>query len=147
MRAASTSDGTKVLSRGKLEIVNNQVDTASGTIRLKATFDNKDHALWPGLSVTTRTHVDTLRNVLTIPETAVQHGPNGLFAYVVGDGDRAHVQKIAVGRTGDGQAVVTSGLNAGQRVVADGQYRVQEGVRVADKAKAPPPQKVAAEVR
>ena len=131
--SAYTSDGARKLADGKLELVNNQVDTTSGTIRLKAVFDNKDHALWPGLSVTTRMQIGTLQQALTIPDTAVQHGPNGLFAYTVDGSSHAHVQKIAVGLSGDGRAVVTQGLTAGQKVVSDGQYRVQEGVLVADR--------------
>ena len=135
--AAYTSDGTRKLADGRLELVNNQVDTASGTIRLKAVFENKDHALWPGLSVTTRMLVGTMQQALTIPDSAVQHGPNGLFAYVVDETGHAHVQKIAVGLTGDGRAVVTSGLNPDQKIVAEGQYRVQEGVLVADRQQKP----------
>jgi membrane fusion protein, multidrug efflux system len=129
---AFTSDGSRQLAEGRLEIVNNQVDTASGTIRLKATFENKDRALWPGLSVTTRTQVKALDNVLTVPDDAVQHGPKGLYAYVVDGDSKAHLQPIKVRMSGDGRSVVSDGLKEGQKVVVAGQYRVQDGVLVAE---------------
>ena len=77
---ALSSDGLKVLAEGRLGRVDNQVDQASGTIRLKGVFDNKENILWPGLSVQTRLLVDTLKQVVVIPEDAVQHGPDGLVA-------------------------------------------------------------------
>lgn len=139
---AFAGDGKRKLSEGRLEIVNNQVDTGSGTIRLKAIFDNDDHALWPGLSVATRTLVSTMQSALTVPDEAVQHGPNGLFAYVVDDTGHAHVQRIAVSLSGNGRSVVTSGLSPGQKVVAAGQYRVAEGTLV--RSQDPPRRQAAA---
>lgn len=127
---ALSSDGLKVLAEGRLGRVDNQVDQASGTIRLKGTFANKDGVLWPGLSVQTRLLVDTLKQVVVVPEDAVQHGPNGLYAFVVGDDNKASVQPISVSQTGEGKAVVRKGLNAGQRVVIAGQYRLQSGTAV-----------------
>ena len=78
---ALTTDGKKPLSTGTLALINNQVDTTSGTIRLKAVFDNKDHALWPGQSVSTRLLIKTLKDATVVPDDAVQHGPDGLYAY------------------------------------------------------------------
>src|SRR5271154_7109798 len=78
---AITTDGKKVLAEGKLAVINNQVDTSSGTIRLKAVFDNKDHALWPGQSVSTRLLIRTLKDATVAPDDAVQHGTSGLYAY------------------------------------------------------------------
>jgi multidrug efflux system membrane fusion protein len=127
---ALSSDGLKVLAEGRLGRVDNQVDQASGTIRLKGVFDNKDNVLWPGLSVQTRLLVDTLKQVVVIPEDAVQHGPDGLFAFVIGDDNKASVQPITVSQTGEGKAVVQQGLSAGQRVVVAGQYRLQAGTAV-----------------
>jgi multidrug efflux system membrane fusion protein len=129
---AFSTDGHKKLSEGRLELVNNQIDTASGTVRLKATFDNKDRALWPGLSVSTQLLVRTLDGALTIPDDAVQHGPAGLYAYVVGEDGKAGLQEIQVAQSGDGRSVVEKGLTAGQRVIVAGQYRVQPGTSVAD---------------
>lgn len=124
---ALTTDGRKVLSQGTLSLMNNQVDTTSGTIRLKATFDNKDHALWPGQSISTRLLIDTLKNATVLPDDAVQHGPDGLYAYIVADGNKADVRKIKVGPSTDGKTLVESGLNPGEQVVTRGQYRVQPG--------------------
>jgi membrane fusion protein, multidrug efflux system len=124
---ALSSDGLRMLSEGRLALVNNEVDQASGTIRMKATFANKDNRLWPGLSVSTRLLVETLKNVTTIPDDAVQRGPDGLYAFVIGDDDKADVQPIKVGRSGDGVSVVEEGLTPGQTVVVAGQYRLQVG--------------------
>ena len=124
---ALSSDGLKMLSQGRLALVNNEVDQASGTIRMKATFANKDNLLWPGLSVSTRLLVETLKQVTTIPDDAVQRGPDGLYAFVIGDDNKADVQPIKVGRSGDGVSVVEEGLTSGQRVVVAGQYRLQVG--------------------
>jgi membrane fusion protein, multidrug efflux system len=127
---ALSSDGLKTLAQGRLALVNNEVDQASGTIRMKATFDNTDNALWPGLSVSTRLLVDTLKQVTVIPADAVQHGPNGLYAFVVGDDDKAEIREIKVGPEDHGQAVVLQGLSPGQKVVIAGQYRLQQGALV-----------------
>jgi multidrug efflux system membrane fusion protein len=91
---ALSSDSTKTLGQGHLALVDNSVDQASGTIHMKATFQNKDDALWPGLSVATRLLVDTRKNVLVAPNDAIQHGPNGLFTFVVGKDNK--VEKRAM---------------------------------------------------
>src|SRR5439155_7414511 len=80
---ALSTDGKRVLSTGVLALINNQVDTSSGTIRLKAVFDNKDHALWPGQSVSTRLLIATLKEATVVPDDAVQHGTDGLYAFTV----------------------------------------------------------------
>ncbi len=129
---AWSTDGRTKLSAGKLDLINNQVDVATGTVRLKASFANADHVLWPGLSVSTRMTVGTIREALTIPEDGVQHGPKGLYAFVVDGARRAHVRPIEVGRVDDGRTLVTKGLSSGDRVIVQGQYRVQEGTLVAD---------------
>lgn len=127
---ALSSDGLKTLSQGKLALVNNAVDQASGTINMKATFQNTDNALWPGLSVSTRLLVDTLSQVTVIPQDAVQRGPSGLYAFVIGDDNKAKVQAIKVGQEGNGQSVVLQGLSPGQKVVVAGQYRLQQDALV-----------------
>jgi multidrug efflux system membrane fusion protein len=127
---ALESDGKTVMSSGKLAAINNQVDQATGTISLKAMFDNDDNALWPGLSVTTRMHIDTLPKVLTVPDSAVEHGPTGLFAYVVGDDGKVHLQPIKTGPSDNGKTVVSEGLSPGQRVVVAGQFRLFDGASV-----------------
>jgi multidrug efflux system membrane fusion protein len=122
-----SSDGLRTLAQGQLARVNNEVDQASGTIRMKAIFENKDNVLWPGLSVATRLLVNTLKDATVIPDNAVQHGPNGLYAFVVGDDDKVAVQAIKVSQSGDGESVVEQGLTPGQRVVVAGQYRLEIG--------------------
>jgi len=124
---ALSSDGLKVLAQGHLALVDNQVDQASGTIRMKATFQNKNNALWPGLSVATRLLVETLKNVAVAPNDAIQHGPNGLYVFVVGDGNKVEMRDIKVGAEGAAQTVVASGVAAGERVVVAGQYRLTQG--------------------
>jgi multidrug efflux system membrane fusion protein len=136
---AMSSDGLRTLSQGELALVNNEVDQASGTIRMKATFKNTDNVLWPGLSVSTRLLVDTLKQVTVVPEDAVQHGPNGLYAFVVGDDNKAAMRDIKIGQEGDGQSVVLQGLSSGEKVVIAGQYRLQPGSPVdASEANSPP---------
>ena len=86
---AITTDGKKPLAEGTLSVVNNQVDSTSGTIRLKAVFDNKDHALWPGQSVSTRLLVKTLKDATVVPDDAIQHGTSGLYVYAVNHDNKA----------------------------------------------------------
>lgn len=141
---ALATDGKKVLSTGTLSLINNQVDTTSGTIRLKAVFDNKDHALWPGQSIATRLLVKTLKDAIVVPDEAVQHGTEGLYAFTVDQNNKADIQKIKVSQSIDGRSVVDNGLSAGQRVVTAGQLKVKSGTIVStnvassdsDKAKA-----------
>jgi len=124
---ALSSDGLRTLAQGQLALVNNEVDQASGTIRMKATFANKDNALWPGLSVATRVLVDTLKQVVVVPDNAVQRGPDGLYVFVVGEDNKVGVQAVTVSQSGQGKSVVERGLTSGQRMVVAGQYRLQVG--------------------
>src|SRR6266700_3172507 len=124
---AITTDGKKPLAEGTLSVVNNQVDTTSGTVRLKAVFDNKDHALWPGQSVSTRLLVRTLKNATVVPDDAVQHGTNGLYAYTVNQDNKAELRKVKVSQSIDGRSVVEEGLTPGQQVITGGQFKVQPG--------------------
>ena len=127
---ALSTDGKKVLSTGTLALINNQVDTTSGTIRLKAVFDNRDHALWPGQSVSTRLLVATLKDATVIPDDAVQHGNDGLYAFSVNAENKAELRRIKVTKSIDGRSVVDVGLSPGERVITSGQYRVQPGTLV-----------------
>lgn len=124
---AFTTDGKKTLAEGNLAVINNQVDTTSGTIRLKAVFENKDHALWPGQSVSTRLLVRTLKDATVVPDDAVQHSTNGLYAYTVNQDNKAEVHKIKVSYAIDGRSVVDEGLTPGQQVITGGQFKVQPG--------------------
>ncbi|HEX9469376.1 MAG TPA: efflux RND transporter periplasmic adaptor subunit [Bradyrhizobium sp.] len=127
---AFTTDGKKQLAEGTLAVVNNQVDTTSGTIRLKAVFDNKDHALWPGQSVSTRLLVKTLKDATVVPDDAIQHGNDGLYAYAVGPDNKAELRKIKVSQSIDGRSVVDAGLSPGEQVITGGQFKVQPGTLV-----------------
>jgi membrane fusion protein, multidrug efflux system len=127
---AITTDGKKPLAEGKLSVVNNQVDTTSGTIRLKAVFDNKDHALWPGQSVSTRLLVSTLKGATVVPDGAIQHSTSGLYAYTVDENNKAVLNKVKVTQSIDGRSVVDEGLSPGQRVITTGQYKVSPGTLV-----------------
>jgi membrane fusion protein, multidrug efflux system len=127
---AITTDGKKPLADGKLAVINNQVDTTSGTIRLKAVFDNKDHALWPGQSVSTRLLVKTLKDATVVPDDAIQHGTEGLYVYVVNPDNKAELRKVKVSQSIDGRSVVDDGLSPGQQVITSGQYKVQPGTLV-----------------
>jgi multidrug efflux system membrane fusion protein len=141
---AITTDGKKPLAEGKLSVVNNQVDVNSGTIRLKAVFDNKDHALWPGQSVSTRLLLKTLKNATVAPDDAIQHGTDGLYAYVVNGDSKAELRKVKVSQSIDGRSVVDEGLTPGEQVVTTGQFKVQPGtlVSTAVASSSPPQSKV-----
>jgi multidrug efflux system membrane fusion protein len=121
------------LSNGSLAVVNNQVDTTSGTIRLKAVFDNKDHALWPGQSVSTRLLVTTLKDATVALDEAVQHGTDGLYAFAVNADNKAELRKLKVANSVDGRTLIEQGLKPGERVIVAGQYKVQPGSVVTTK--------------
>jgi multidrug efflux system membrane fusion protein len=127
---AITTDGKKPLAEGTLSVVNNQVDSTSGTIRLKAVFDNKDHALWPGQSVSTRLLVKTLKDATVVPDEAIQHGTSGLYVYAVNQDNKAEMRKVKVSASIDGRSVIEEGLTPGQQVITAGQYKVQPGTLV-----------------
>jgi multidrug efflux system membrane fusion protein len=127
---AITTDGKKPLAEGTLSVVNNQVDSNSGTIRLKAVFDNKNHVLWPGQSVSTRLLVKTLKGATVVPDDAIQHATDGLYAYIVNQDNKAELRKIKVSQSIDGRSVVDEGLSPGQQVITSGQYKVQPGTLV-----------------
>lgn len=119
-----------VLERGKLAVLDNVVDPATGTIKLKATFPNDTLLLWPGGFVNVRMLVRTLPGVVTVPTAAVQRGPQGAFLFVVHD-TSAERRLVKVGQEDDNVSVVTDGLKAGEQVVVDGAQRLTDGAKVA----------------
>jgi multidrug efflux system membrane fusion protein len=133
---ARTSDGAKLLATGKLTVVDNQVDPTTGSIRLKGEFDNADHALWPGQAVAMRLRVEVEKNALTIPDRAIQRGPDGLFVYVVGADNRAVTRLVTLAHEDANTAVVAKGLSEGEKVVTAGYFGLQPGARVAVEAEA-----------
>jgi len=118
------------LDEGSLALIDNQIDQATGTVKLKATFDNERNTLWPGQYVNARVLVRTDRNALTIPDSAVQLGPNGPFTYVVKQDSTVEVRALKIAEASGGLTVVIHGLALGERVVTSNQYRLQSGVRV-----------------
>ncbi len=128
--SAVSRDGTAVLDRGTLQLVDNQIDQSTGTIKLKAVFPNLQNALWPGQYVNARVLVRIERNALTIPTAAVQRGPNGLFAYVVKPDSTVEARPLKVGQESGDITVVEDGLREGARVATTNQYRLEPGVRV-----------------
>jgi RND family efflux transporter MFP subunit len=128
-KVVATPQGSKTSSEGKLAILDNSVDPATGTIVARAIFDNADEKLWPGqlanLSLTLRTEP----NIVLAPREAIQIGQNGNFVFTIVDG-KAHVQPVEVGRTQDGETVVLKGLNGGESVVVDGALLLVEGAKV-----------------
>jgi membrane fusion protein, multidrug efflux system len=124
-------DNTTELDRGVLLTPDNTIDTTTGTIKLKAMFANAHHTLWPGQFVNARLMLGTDTDVIAVAAPTVQHGPDGLFVYLVGQNDTVSVQPIKVARQEDDVYVVTSGLTDGAVVVATGQSRLQAGAHVA----------------
>lgn len=135
---AYSQDG-KLLGKGKLTVINNQVSTSSGTLTMQATFANSDNLLWPGEYVSVQLTVGTMRNVVTVPASAVMVGPNNAnYVYVIGADNkvtRVNVQQTA--RRG-GMAVIAKGVSAGQKVVTTGQYRLDDGSTVTIEQSAAP---------
>jgi membrane fusion protein, multidrug efflux system len=124
------SDDSAAMRQGTLAFINNQVDTATGTIQLKATFANADRALWPGEFVAVRLVLTVERNVLTVPSPAIMTGENGTYVYLVGGDRTARTQSVTVGRQVGEYVVIAQGLTEGQQVVTDGQLRLVPGARV-----------------
>jgi membrane fusion protein, multidrug efflux system len=118
------------LGEGALALVDNQIDQSTGTIRLKATFPNEDHALWPGQFINVRLLLRTLPQVITVPSTAIQRGPNGMYVYAIKPDSTVAMQPVSVGQMNDGTSVVEKGLEPGEKIVVRGQYRLQPGTRV-----------------
>jgi membrane fusion protein, multidrug efflux system len=131
VESSDSQDDTQVLATGTLVTPNNTIDTTTGTISLKATFANLDDHLWPGQFVNTRVMVAILPKAVTIPALAVQHGPDGLFVYVVKPDQTVAQANIQVGYEDHGRAVATQGLTANQTVVVTGQSRLTPGTHVA----------------
>jgi len=120
-----------VLGRGKLVVVNNQVDQTTGTVQLKAEFPNADLRLWPGQFVTVRLLIDTLHDVVTVPTAAVQQGPSGTFVYVLQDDSTVAVRSVAVTQRDEGRAVISGGVAPSDRVITSGFAQLSAGRKVA----------------
>jgi membrane fusion protein, multidrug efflux system len=124
------ADNTTPLDRGKVVVIDNQVDQTTGTVKLKGEFPNANLQLWPGQFVNVRVLIDTLRGVVVVPTAAIQRGPNGTFVYVVKDDSTVTVRRVVITQQDDRQAVVGRGLQVGERVVTTGFARLTEGTQV-----------------
>ena len=127
---AVAGDNETMLAEGKLTLVDNMVDSATGTIRLKAQFDNQDERLWPGEFVNVRVVLSLRRQVPTVPAQTVLEGANGHFVYVIKPDNTVERRAVEVAAVEDGKAVIAKGLESGERVVIDGQYRLDNGARI-----------------
>jgi multidrug efflux system membrane fusion protein len=127
---AWSQDGTRQLDEGTLSALSNLVDASSGSITLKGVFPNQEQTLWPGASVTVRLVLDIQHDGLTIPAVALDQGPAGPFVWVVAPDNTAHPAQIKVRQRIRGRVLVSSGLNAGEQVVTNGQYGLTSGAQV-----------------
>jgi multidrug efflux system membrane fusion protein len=130
---AVNRDNRSVLGEGKLAVVDNSIDTSTATIKLKATFPNPNLRLWPGQFVNSRLLLTTRTNVLVVPESVIQRGPQGPYAFVLqssGTNTIVKLQPVTTGPTEAGKIVIERGLKAGDQVVLEGQYRLQNGSKV-----------------
>ncbi len=121
---------TTLLGEGTLAVVDNEIDQATGTIKLKATFPNDDLSLWPGKFVNARLVLNTRKGATVIPASVVQRGPQGTYAYVIKPDKTAEMRSIKIAQTENNETVVEDGLKPGEDVVVDGQYKLQPGAHV-----------------
>ena len=123
-------DNTTVLGEGKVAVIDNQIDTSTGTIKVKATFPNQDLSLWPGQFVNARLLVNVRKASAVVPASVIQRGPENAFAFVIKEDQTVEDRKVKVAQIEQGEALVEDGLRPGERVVVDGQYKLQRGSRV-----------------
>jgi multidrug efflux system membrane fusion protein len=127
---ALSRDGKTALDTGSLTLVDNQIDPTTGTMRLKATFPNTHSTLWPGQFVNTRVLVQRERNAITVPSSAIEHGPGGPFTYVIKADSTVEARPLTLGAQSGDLTVVSTGLATGEQVVTSNQYRLQPGTHV-----------------
>lgn len=123
---------------GRLDVIDNQIDATTGTISLKAVFENANEPLWPGEFVNVQTTLRTEADAIVTPATAVQVGQNGTYCYVVKNDNTVEYRPVTVSRTVGGQSVIEKGLVEGDRVVTDGQLRLTNGSRIEIRTTAEP---------
>lgn len=128
--AAFDRDNVRLLSSGTLATIDNMIDQTTATYRLKAMFANADETLWPGEFVNARLLLEVRKDAVVIPPLAVQRGPNGLFTWLVKADNTVEPRPITTDTTTGDQTIVSSGIAAGERVVTDGQYKLQTGAAI-----------------
>ena len=129
--SAYSRDNVTKLGDGTLLLIDNQIDAATGTLRLKAAFPNDDDALWPGQFINARLELSVRHDAVAVPAQVVQRGPNALYAYVIKPDQSVERRTVKVGPVRDGRAVIEAGLAPGERVVVDGQFKLRPGAKVA----------------
>ena len=127
---AQGRDNNELLGEGTLTVVDNQIDVSTGTIKLKATFPNANKQLWPGQFINARLKLTTRKAGLVVPASVVQRGPDTTYAFVIKDDQSVEIRQIKVEQFEDDMALIQEGLQEGERVVVDGQYRLQPGSHV-----------------
>jgi len=127
---AGTAHDGEPLDTGTLAVLDNQVDSATGTLKLKALFPNPKLRLWPGAFVITRLLVRTEPNATLVPAVAVQRGPQGAYVYVVAGDMTAHRRLVQIGHEGPAGSIVQAGLQPGEQVVVDGAARLTDGAKI-----------------
>lgn len=131
---AFARDAETKLGQGQLEVIDNQVNAQTATVRLKAVMPNPDRALWPNAFVKARLHIETIPNALVVPSAAVQRGPQGTFVYVVAPDKTVSPKNVEVAQIQAEQAIIAKGLGSGDEVVTDGQNMLRPGAKVAPRA-------------
>ena len=132
-------DDKTLLATGRLESTDNQIDSATGTVKLKATFDNQDGALFPNQFVNARLTLNALENQTLVPVAGIQHGTPGTFVYLLGDDSTVSIRKVAVGITTGDMVAIASGLKSGDKIVIEGTDKLRDGAKVQPAAEAPAP--------
>jgi membrane fusion protein, multidrug efflux system len=123
-------EGATPIDRGTLAVVDNQIDSATGTIKAKASFPNDGLALWPGQFINVRLLVETRKNGIVVPASVVQRGPQGAYAFVIQDNSTVKAVPVQVAQIDSGVALIDKGLTVGEQVVVDGQYKLEDGSKV-----------------
>lgn len=127
---AHDPDGAQAIATGELRVIDNQIDIATGTIRLKAEFANEDNALWPGQYAPVTVRLTIRRGVIALPSAAIQRGPKGLFVWIVNEEKHAKMAPVEIGPVQGDLTIVENGVNPGDRVVLSGQYRLRNDTPV-----------------
>ena len=144
---AMEADNASVIQTGEVEVIDNQVDVTTGTVRVKAIFANGDLGLWPGQFINVRVFVDVLRQALVAPAGAIQRGPKGAFVYVLTPETKAAMKSVTVGRQDEAIAVIQSGVEAGETVITTGFGQLTDGSVVRPQTPVQPEASAPAEAR
>jgi multidrug efflux system membrane fusion protein len=128
--AASFAADEGRAEQGTLGFVDNSVDRSTGTIKLKAQFDNRDRRLWPGQFINVALTLTTQSGAVVIPSEAIQVGPEGQLVFIVKPDKRVEVRPVTVARTSEGEAIIAKGIEPGETVVREGQFLLGPGARV-----------------